>query len=341
MPTQNGRLFFCTRDTKTVFLALFALMIPPSGFSESRKQALTADYVDQILKLEEAELNFNQHLFEMTRLASMDLLGEDMDTTEYDQYLHSMAQVLRDRFKSASDDQDRIRMINEYLFHEQKFEVDRSTLFESTLDELLLNRVLTTKKGHCLSLSLVYLCLGERLGLALNGVMFPNHFFVRFSHDGGTINIETTAKGASFDNEHYRSLYLRGFDDQISAQGLGKKETIAVYLASLANQYKLKGNHEFAMRLLQAVIELMPDRAGLYINLGNTYERDGQIMKALDCYQKSLSLNPYLCEAHYNIGLAHFLYTKRYDEARRYGLIAVGLGCRVHPEFRQFLEGRE
>ncbi|HSV43150.1 MAG TPA: transglutaminase family protein [Candidatus Bathyarchaeia archaeon] len=321
-----------------LFLAFFSLINPSPVFSASPQQVLTFDYIDKIFKLEEGELNLNQHLLEITRLASMDLLGEDMDTAEYDQQFQTMAQVLSERFKTAADDQTRIRLINEYLFNDQKFEVDRSTLFESTTDELLLNRVMTTKKGHCLSLSLVYLCLGERLGLSLNGVMFPNHFFVRFSHADGAINIETTAKGEPFDNEHYRSLYLRGFDDQISAQRLGKKETIAVYLANLANQYKLKGTHEFAMRLLQAVIELMPDRAGLYINLGNTYERDGQIITALGCYQKALGMNPYLCEAHYNIGLAHFLYTKRYDDARRHGLIAVRLGCRVHPEFRKFLE---
>ena len=167
----------------------------------------------------------------------------------------------------------------------------------------------------------------------------PGHFYVRYQNQQHIINIETTKKGQSLDTSYYKKNFFKGMrppDSYFNA--LSKKQLIALYLSNLSTQYKLKGYHQQARDLFEMVINILPKRASLYVNLGNTYERDHKILKALVYYQKALDLNPYLCEAHYNMGLIHYLYTKRYQEAIFHGKIAQKLGCRLHPEFRAFLK---
>ena len=315
---------------------VWAQGLVPAG---PRTPALTREFVDELLSEPDEAIDLNRDILRVTQQAEWDLSGERLDIDAMERRLAAMARDLTALLAGQTDPGDIIPIINQYLFGEQQFRVDRSRLFESSQDALLLNRVLKNKQGQCLSLSLIYLCLAERLDLPLYGVMVPGHFFVRYADGQEQRNIEATDQGRAYDDASYQGMYLRGIADPGELKALTKKETIAIYLSNLANQYKLSGDHNTAMAVFQRVIELMPNRASLYTNLGNTYERDRQIFKAIACYHHALSLNPYLCEAHYNLGLAHFLYTRRYADARRHGEVARKLGCPMHPRFRAFLDG--
>jgi len=318
---------------------LLLVFLPANAYSKDKviREALTLEYIEEVLALKEEKIDLNKTILGITQKAHIDLFGEGFSSRKFNRQFRRMAKELSVLLKEEAEYEERIKIINNYIYEKQGFKVDRSKLFESNLDALLLNKVLTTKKGYCLSLSIIYLCLSERLDLPLHGVMVPNHFFVRYVDGENRKNIETTDNGRSHDDGYYQKIYLKGFDDNVSLKKLSKKETIAIYLNNLANHYKLYGNHNKAMAIFKKVIEVIPDRASLYTNLGNTYERDKQITKAIMYYHKALSLNPYLCEAHYNLGLAHYLYTKRFGDARRHGEVAKKLGCRMHPEFRAFL----
>lgn len=305
------------------------------------EEALTLQSIEKIFAANDGEIDLNKTLLTISRQASLDLVKEDFQIPKFERQLAKMAEELAALLKSPPDNKSILEIINKYILEDQAFHVDRSKLFESNLDSLLFNRVLTQKRGQCLSLSLLYLCLAERLNLPLYGVMVPGHFFVRYDNNGSSLNIETTDRGAAYPDEYYQKVYLTGLGDEGSLRNLSKKEVIAIYLSNLANQYKLKGDHQKAIDIFQLVMTIIPDDASLYTNLGNTYERDGQINKAISSYRQALSFNPYLCEAHYNLGLIHYLYTRQYDDARRHGEVARKLGCRMHPEFKNFLENNK
>ena len=328
---------------KFLFVLLLLAFLIVNVYSRDKVAggALTLEFINEVFAQEDEKIDFNKTILDITQKAHIDLLGEGFNTRKFDRKLKKMAKELSVLLKNEIGYERVINKLNNYIYEKQNFKVDRSKLFESNLESLLLNQVFETKKGYCLSLSIIYLCLAERLNLPLYGVMVPNHFFVRYVDGENKINIETTDKGANYDNIRYQHIYLKEFDDQVSLKKLTKKETIAIYLNNLANHYKLYGNHNKAMEIFKAVIKIIPNRASLYTNLGNTYERDNQITTAIMYYHKALSLNPYLCESHYNLGLAHYLYTRRFDDARRHGEVARKLGCRMHPEFREFLDKRK
>jgi len=66
-----------------------------------------------------------------------------------------------------------------------------------------LTTVLDSKKGVCLGVSVLYLCLAQRLDLPLELSFHLVIFFVRHVTQESEINIETTARGINYPSENY------------------------------------------------------------------------------------------------------------------------------------------
>ena len=70
--------------------------------------------------------------------------------------------------------------------------------------------VLDGRRGVCLGVSILYLCLAQRLGLDLEIITPPGHIYVRYqSPEGEMINIETTARGIDIPSERYLGMETR------------------------------------------------------------------------------------------------------------------------------------
>ena len=121
-----------------------------------------------------------------------------------------------------------VGVINEYLFDELGF---KSIQQASDPNDLFLHSVLDRKQGYCLSLSILYLSLGERLGLPLYGVVVPSHFFVRYDDGRIRFNIETTGKGGNASDEHYIKKFKvpQGDHDSIYMLNLNKMQTLGCF----------------------------------------------------------------------------------------------------------------
>ncbi|MBT5828842.1 MAG: hypothetical protein HOH77_01510 [Candidatus Latescibacteria bacterium] len=74
-----------------------------------------------------------------------------------------------------------IRVLNHYLFETQKF---RAPL-QYDPDDTFLNRVLDRKRGWPITLSVIYLILGQRIDLPLTGVAMPKHYIVKYDAPSG------------------------------------------------------------------------------------------------------------------------------------------------------------
>src|SRR6185295_6497606 len=58
-----------------------------------------------------------------------------------------------------------------------------------------LNQVLDRKIGIPISLSILYMEVAQRIGVALDGVGFPGHFLVKYSQNGTEIVIDPFSHG--------------------------------------------------------------------------------------------------------------------------------------------------
>ncbi|MBI4885981.1 MAG: transglutaminase family protein [Acidobacteria bacterium] len=77
----------------------------------------------------------------------------------------------------------RIRSVNQFLFERERFTGNRER-YEDPRNSCL-NEVLDRRTGIPITLSIVYMEIGRRAGLRIDGVNFPGHFLVRVPQEGG------------------------------------------------------------------------------------------------------------------------------------------------------------
>ncbi|MHC4558781.1 MAG: tetratricopeptide repeat protein [Planctomycetota bacterium] len=200
-----------------------------------------------------------------------------------------------------------IPVINEYLFNELGF---KSIAEAKDPNSLFLHTVMDQKRGYCLSLSVLYLSIAERLGLPLYGVVVPGHFFVRYDDGRVRFNIETTSKGGNASDEHYIMKFKvpPGGNNSIYMKNLNKIQTLGCFFNNLGNSYSDIGDIDSAQRAFEQAVDINPSLSESRANLGNIYLKKGQIMRAINEYLEALEINPNDAKTHNNLGNA---YTQR------------------------------
>jgi regulator of sirC expression with transglutaminase-like and TPR domain len=81
--------------------------------------------------------------------------------------------------------QDAIKVLNEYLYDEQRFTGNR-TRYDDPRNSFL-NEVLDRRTGIPISLAVVYLEVARRAGVHVAGVNFPGHFLLRAADAGARL----------------------------------------------------------------------------------------------------------------------------------------------------------
>ena len=113
------------------------------------------------------------------RLAATVLPGEDFlaHRRQLDQW---GAEVSR-RLRKAGTALDRIETLVEFLGDELRFRGNAEDYYN--INNSLLPEVIETRVGLPITLSLIYMFIGRRAGLKVDGVGLPGHFIVRHGED--------------------------------------------------------------------------------------------------------------------------------------------------------------
>jgi len=101
--------------------------------------------------------------------------GEDL--TEPREQLDAWGAEVRRRITKAQTALDRVETLAEYLNFEQRLRGNDDDYYN--VRNSLLPAVIETRLGIPISLSLVYLFVGRRAGLQIDGIGLPGHFIVR------------------------------------------------------------------------------------------------------------------------------------------------------------------
>ncbi|HEY3886068.1 MAG TPA: transglutaminase-like domain-containing protein, partial [Vicinamibacterales bacterium] len=103
-----------------------------------------------------------------------------LDAGPYLQRLDRMGEAAAGRLQrhaAAGDPLAQIALMNAYLYEELGFSGNREQYDDPR--NSFLNEVLDRRTGIPISLAVIYLEVGRRAGLRLEGVNFPGHFLVR------------------------------------------------------------------------------------------------------------------------------------------------------------------
>lgn len=307
--STNDQLKTTKELMKKTFLIMICVLTLSSAVPAGRyrplanegKNGLYVKSIEQVLRLEEDEVDLATAALIISENWS-DLVHGRRHLSALD----DMALEIRDRLdkEHLGMDYQAIAVINKYLFDELGFE---SIPEANDPNDLFLHTVLDKKRGYCLSLSILYLSIGERLGLPLYGVVAPGHFFIRYDDKQVRFNIETTSKGGNAPDEHYIDKFKvpEGDNESIYMKNLNKIQTLGCFFNNLGNVYEDIGNTDSALLALERAVEINPTLSESRSNLANIYLKTGRVQEAISEYLAALSINPNDAKTYNNLGNAY------------------------------------
>ena len=211
----------------------------------------------------------------------------DLDIAAYLGRLDEMAAALRRRLRADISPADTIIALNRFLFEEQGFSGNAADYYDPR--HSFLNEVLDRKRGIPLTLALVYIEIGRRIGLPVQGISFPAHFLVKCQLREGTVVLDPYAKGISlsFDEIRQRIKNLRhGVEPprSVIAGMLAAASNKDILVRMLRNLKGIYTHHREWLKALAAtdrILSVMPD-------LAEEYRDRGMIYLSLECFRAAL-----------------------------------------------------
>lgn len=126
----------------------------------------------------------------------------------------------------------------------------------------LLPTYLATRKGNCISMPMLFIVLGQKLGIDVTASTAPDHVFVKFRDDDGQVfNLETTSgAGITSDGWIQQQSHVRpeAIASGIYMQRLTKKETVVVMATTLMEHYNRVDQQEARIALAMLGLEHSP-----------------------------------------------------------------------------------
>ncbi len=222
----------------------------------------------------------------------------DLDVAHYLKRLDQLADAVRAKLPEAPTPQDRIQALNTHLFFEEGLRGNAGEYYDPR--NSFLNEVLERKTGIPITLSVLYMEVGRRLGLPLAGVGFPGHFLVKYVGPDEEQVLDPFAGGAAVSEEQLaaklKSMY--GDNNPFMAQipqllsPATKKEILIRMLRNLKGVYLQKGDFERALSIIDRILLLAPDFAMEVRDRGAVQQRLGRMQGAVRDFKRYLQLAP-------------------------------------------------
>jgi regulator of sirC expression with transglutaminase-like and TPR domain len=247
----------------------------------------------RLLELPDEELN----LAEAALLIATHEYPE-LQVGAYLERLDDMGQAVRARLLPRAEPAALVAELNQFLFEEEGFAGNLKDYYDPR--NSYLNEVLDRRLGIPITLSMVYLEVGRRIGLPLEGVSFPGHFLVKFPVSGGEVVLDPFSGGVSLTEEELESRIEHVYGQQAAARmpvqrflvAARKRDILARMLRNLKSIHMHQGKWEKALGVLDRLLLIEPEDATEWRDRGQVYERLECFRFALIDYQRYLDVHP-------------------------------------------------
>jgi regulator of sirC expression with transglutaminase-like and TPR domain len=216
----------------------------------------------------------------------------DLVVDRYLGEIERMAIRLRGRLAADGNAEDKVVELNEFLFGDIGFVGNTRDYYDPR--NSYLNEVIDRKTGIPITLAIIYMEIGRRIGLPLAGVSFPGHFLVRLRLRGRTLVLDPFSGGTPVSESELRERLQRvipeGATDNVPVGALPldqfleaatNRQILARLLRNLKGIYRDSGKPERMLDVLNRMLVVAPD--------ANAELRDrGLVYHKLECYRAAL-----------------------------------------------------
>jgi regulator of sirC expression with transglutaminase-like and TPR domain len=209
--------------------------------------------------------------------------------------LDSYATEAAEYVDGSLEGEDFVVALNSYLFDELGFHGNTTDYYSAA--NSCLNEVLTKRTGIPITLSLVYMEIGRRLGRRIEGIGLPGHFVVRYSDAEFETFIDPFNGGKLLDVSDCINLALdaSGLDisgDAGALRPVSNRHIAIRMLNNLRAVYFRVQNVKKAVRVLDLLIGANPRSAEEYKQRGMLLAQLGDYAAAARDFEQYLDLAP-------------------------------------------------
>lgn len=233
--------------------------------------------------------------------AALVIAGDEypgLDVAAYLKRIDELAQTLRSRLRADISPADTLPMLNRYLFEELGYAGNSDDYYDPR--NSYLNDVIDRRLGIPITLSVLYIEVGRRLGLPLAGVSFPGHFLVKCTLRDGAVVLDTYAKGATLGiKDLQKRLRVLSGGRDVAPEAVMRMlttappaEIVVRMLRNLKAIHAERGEKTRALTAINRVLDLYPDAADARRDRARLLEELECFGAALADYEAYLRLDP-------------------------------------------------
>ncbi|MGA8048948.1 MAG: SirB1 family protein [Burkholderiales bacterium] len=235
------------------------------------------------------------------------LIAEDaypgLDVEHYLAELERLAIELRARLPKTYGAEERVVALNQFLFDDLGYRGNTEDYYDPR--NSYLNEVIDRKTGIPITLAIVYMELGRRVGLPLEGVSFPGHFLVRLPMRGSMLVLDPFSGGApQSEAELYARLKRVIPEGATGGVPVGElpldqflepatnRQILARVLRNLKGIYREAEQPERLLAVLNRILMVNPEARSELRDRGLLYQRMEAYRAALKDLTEYLELDP-------------------------------------------------
>ena len=221
----------------------------------------------------------------------------DLNVAAYLSRIEELAYMLRLRIDEEDSIPERISALNQFLFGELGFAANSEDYYDPR--NSFLNEVLERRTGIPITLSVIYMELGRKVGLPLQGVSFPGHFLVKCAVPDGAVVLDPYSGGISLGltelQKRLREVQGGEVSRAIVAELLvsaSNKDIIVRLLRNLKAIYLREHDLDKALPIMNWIIATTPEQTPELRDRGMIYQELECARAALTDFEAYLTLSP-------------------------------------------------
>jgi regulator of sirC expression with transglutaminase-like and TPR domain len=221
-----------------------------------------------------------------------------LDVEHYRAQLYELGLTARERLARNNDAENPVVAFNKFVFEELGFAGNQTDYYDPR--NSLLSDVLERRTGIPITLSVVYMELGRRAGLRVEGIGLPGHFIVRAGVAEGEPVLVDPFNGKIVDAEDCQERLDTIYGGQAPLRDahlrpVATREILARMLRNLKGIYAQAGLYRRALSIIERILLVAPDsieerrdRAALLAQLG----RYSEAIRDVQAYLKQAADTP-------------------------------------------------
>jgi regulator of sirC expression with transglutaminase-like and TPR domain len=233
--------------------------------------------------------------------AALLLAGIEHESIRIDDYLDALdGLAARSGAVQVADSTRRLQRLREFLFEDERFRGNAQDYYDPR--NSCLNDVLDRRLGIPITLSLVVIELGRRVGLAISGIGLPGHFIVGVDIGRATIMLDPFHEGRLVTRATCAELVAHAVGHPVSLRDehfapVTKRQLLVRMLQNLKIAYWQRQDWAKALDVIDRLI--IADRSSLanIRDRGTVRVRLGDLLRGLPDWERYLAESPHAPDA--------------------------------------------